>query len=560
MAVFNIPVGTSVASANAIINAAAAGDTVALQKGIVLNGVIQITNSGALNNPITLTSYGTGAMPIINTRTSFKSWQTPGSWSLYAANVWVYDYAVNPHDNVYRIWLNGVEGKRSATPADVNSTNNIYSSTLEYKLYVYSASNPATAFTTIEYSSDNTSSLICYGSHWIFDGLDVRGSVGASFDISGVDDIVVQNCHIGLDTSRLSFRAFGKCTNVIFRYNEIDSGDRTIDTVLWQKGVGDGLYISTGCHNWEVYGNSIHDCGHSLIEIANTWPDTEAIRENGYTISNIFIHDNLLTAEHVDYSRGFGCDSLQGYPVSNIVFTRNWINKCPILTQINCPGLVFSYNLLTNSRTTPSIEGAGGGLTFAGYSNTSPIKMRIYNNIFANMPEAAIRVNWSAGYGDVSNNDVANNIFYNTANNTQDTFLEGVQILILNYADPGTHMQGNRIRNNILFRAGGGNVYYDNRVSSQTLSLADLNSQMGNESNVQEDPLFIDSTGDDFSLQPASPALSSGINLGSRYKQGPTAGSVWPTEVMLSNQSVWNIGPFVNPEYDGLVHGFSVIN
>jgi hypothetical protein len=564
MAFYNIPIGTSVAAANAAINGAAAGDTVAFQKGGVWNGLVEITNSGALNNPITLTSYGTGARPIINTRTSFKSWQTSGNWTSFATNVWVYDYAVNPHDILYRIWLNGVEGKRAATPEDVNSTNNIYSSTLEYKLYVYSATNPATAFSSIEYSSDQTSSLICYGSHWVFDGLDVRGSVGASFDLAAASYILVQNCHIGLDTSRLSFRAFGKCSSVIFRYNEIDSGDRTIDTVLWQKGVGDGLYLSTGCHNWEVYGNWIHDCGHSLIEVANTWPDTEAIRENGYTISNIFIHDNLLTGEHVDYSRGFGCDSIQGYPVSNIVFTRNKIDKCPVASQINCPGLVFSYNLVINSRVTPSIAAAGNGLTMAGYSNTSPINMRIYNNVFANLPEAAIMINWVAGYGYLYGNDIANNIIYNCGTNPQDTFLTGVQLKVQPYSDSTGYMHSNRIRNNILWRIGGGNVYYDNRASSATLSISAMNDLNGANDdevayNQQVDPLFVNPSSGDFTLQPSSPATTLGASLGSRYKTGIVAGSVWPDQITLSHQSVWTVGPYVNPEYEGLARGFSVI-
>jgi hypothetical protein len=566
MAVFNIPIGTSVVAANAIISGAAPGDTVALQKGIVLNGVIRITNNGALDNPITLTSYGAGARPIITTRTSFKDWANPSNWSLYSTNVWMYSDTANPRDILYRIWIDGVEGIRANTPDAVNSVHNLYSSRLLPNIYVYSTSNPATAFTSMEYSSDETSTLNCSASHWVFDGLDVRGSVGASFDLAAASYILVQNCNIGMDTSRLSFRAFGKCSNVIFRYNEVDSGDRTIDTVVWQKGVGDGLYISTGCHNWEVYGNWIHDCGHSLIEVANTWPNTSEIQENGYTLSNIYIHDNLLTGEHVDYSRGFGCDSIQGYPVTNIVFTRNKIDKCPIASQINCPGLVFSYNLVTNSRVTPSIPDAGNALTMAGYSNTSPINMRIYNNVFANHPEAAIMINWVAGYGYLYGNDIANNIIYNCGTDPQDTFLTGVQMKVQPYSDSTGYMHSNTFRNNILWRIGGGHVYYDNRVSSQTLTIEDMNAQNGINGdtivgNQQVDPLFVDALAD-FYLQPSSPAIGNGATLGNRYKTGIVDGSVWPNEVIFSNQSqqAWGIGPYVNPQYEGLVRGFAVIN
>jgi hypothetical protein len=66
---------------------------------------------------------------------------------------------------------------------------------------------------------------------------------------------------------------------------------------------------------------------------------------------------------------------------------------------------------------------------------------------------------------------------------------------------------------------------------------------------VNADPLFVSPATGDFHLQAASPAIDSGVNLGSPYNLGLSPGSSWPSSVTTADQdnhgSGWEIGAYV---------------
>ena len=74
---------------NSIMNTLKAGDRVLFKCGETFYGVITITVSGALNNPIVFSSYGTGNKPIIDSRLALTTWTNVGAnlWEATHANL-----------------------------------------------------------------------------------------------------------------------------------------------------------------------------------------------------------------------------------------------------------------------------------------------------------------------------------------------------------------------------------------------------------------------------------------------------------------------------------------
>ena len=74
----------SLAKLNSIFASLKPGDTLKLKKGDVFAGAITITQSGAAGEPITLTSYGTGAKPVLSGMHVLSQWSAVGN-GIYAS-------------------------------------------------------------------------------------------------------------------------------------------------------------------------------------------------------------------------------------------------------------------------------------------------------------------------------------------------------------------------------------------------------------------------------------------------------------------------------------------
>jgi len=79
-----------------------AGDQVQLAKGQSFYGSITLSQSGAAGNPITVTSYGTGANPIITGLTSVTAWTNLGS------NIWESTNSVSTLSTCNMVTVNGI--------------------------------------------------------------------------------------------------------------------------------------------------------------------------------------------------------------------------------------------------------------------------------------------------------------------------------------------------------------------------------------------------------------------------------------------------------------------
>jgi hypothetical protein len=537
-----------------------AGDSLLFQRGGVWKGVLNIKQSGTAASPIYIGAYGKGPLPVLTTRTAFPGWKVAANWRKINATTWAYNY-ISPTNKSYRIWLDGVEGQRAKDSTAISNRRR-FSYLSDYMiLYVYATANPATFYKSIEYPSDETGTINLYGvNNIVLENLDVRGSSGGTIDLSTVNGIKIRNCTVGIDAGHVGIRSFYRADNVEITNCEITSGDKVQDYFLYQNGLQDGIALNTGCHNWLIDGNYIHDWGHSDIEftdIADRKNDTVPLAASlagGYTMSNILIQRNLCKAANVEYCRGIGLDSRRWHKTDNIAVRYNWFDSLPVRNQLECNGAEFSYNIVSNIRNSPLPElgyGVGQGIMITPYSYTGAQNMKIVGNTIVNCDEAGITISSAADerYSVVKDNLIANNILAGNGRVGMNG-MQHVQLAI--EPNSGNKIRGNSYKNNLLFSNATGNVFHDIRVSGtaayKTASL--LNTYNGNghgdlvEGNVYSDPQLAAN----YSLQPTSPALGTGVNLGAAFNKALAPSSTWPKGVKTVPQPAhWSIGAFAVP-------------
>lgn len=110
------------------------GDKVLFNKGDVFYGNIVISQSGSLDNPIIISSYGTGTNPVITGFTNVTSWTNLGG------NIWESNNTLGTIASSNMVAINGINTAKGRTPNE-NSYYNItsFASTSPYSITTTSA-------------------------------------------------------------------------------------------------------------------------------------------------------------------------------------------------------------------------------------------------------------------------------------------------------------------------------------------------------------------------------------------------------------------------------------
>ena len=184
-----------------------------------------------------------------------------------------------------------------------------------------------------------------------------------------------------------------------------------------------------------------------------------------------------------------------------------------------------------------SHDNAGAGLVLAHQASNNTAAY----NVIANNGSHGLVVNGGSAGG--SNIQVLNNTIY--GNKTYDGIavwkpINGLTIknnIVVNNATHGIGFTHDGITNYTVAN----NLLYGNKVAATDY----VSRATGT---ITADPAFVDPAHGNFSLQASSPAINKGLSLGSKYQSGLAAGSIWPSTVLLKNQSSsWTIGSFVAP-------------
>ena len=483
-----------------------AGDNIYFKKGELWEEELKIPTSGTSGNQITYGSYSTGSKPIISGADNV----TTSGWADQGSNVWRHAIGATEPDC---LWFNGtVIGTVDATPdADYEWT---YSNP---NLDVYAEDDPDNGVYYTSIHAGQRDRCINLGDggphHYItIDGLTLKYNNGGS-DRAAIDfysstedtlsDIIIKNCTISYtDDSgiRLVLAHAGSTLDGLKIYSN------TIE-YIGSGTTGYGIKIGSSnanCYtNLEIYQNDINNCKEEGIRLEK---DT-----NGEIYKNMFNHNG--------YNAGGGSANLLiGDDCDGSKIYENWFEDGSYegiwLGDANIINIKIYYNIFVNSGTTSDV----------GYTvdfNEGVTNSYMYNNVLYNS-YAGIRV---GGNAQVTGIVLKNNII--RLNENSENF---------NEANSSTFTSDNNCWDET-------DNFYTGGASKTWAQWQGL----GHDANgYYQDPIFLDTDNDDFSLRPGSPCINAGTNLGDSYKYALDPGDdTFPYDSYDQNlYPPWEIGAF----------------
>jgi len=484
-----------------------AGDKVFFKRGDTWEEILQPSTSGTLSNRITFGAYDDGYDPIITAKGDVPGWSSSGNWTSQGSNR--YSIGCSSIDRI-RIWLNGVEAKRAQTTATVNSTTKWYFAS--NVLWVYSTTNPASGYTSIEKSGVRNYALYISGKNYLtFENIDFQSGNYNCVYITGSDFITFDGCSIGNGTPAYGLNAtnsdYGEVSSCL-----IDAGDRLMDA--WQaQNSEDGIHLGNNVTYWDIHDNIFQDWGHDCIRVS--------AYNAGSVNSFNKIHDNYFSASNVDYCRGIDINAIAGGSQGNEVY-NNYFYDFSEQNQLNCPGLKFYNNIINTIRITPYRSGSNQqvGIGIEVYDEDFDADgMMIYNNTIMNCAYGGLRMIYYGEETDeiIENNVIANNIFYN--NGASNSYY---QITVYNSS---TKIIDNEFKYN-LFYYSGQTARISYRGSNLTVAQFNTADSYGDviSNNIVGDPVFESTT--DFHIGLTSAAKGAGTTVISYYDYD---GEIWAT-------------------------------
>jgi hypothetical protein len=500
------------------------GDSILFQSTCEWREELSTGSSGSAGNPITFGSYGSGAQPIISGANLLAL-----SWTNVSGNLWSATLATQP----YIVLFNGTLGTREASSSAVTAANEWFwgSSTL----YVYSTSNPATAFTSPGIEAGARPSTIAINNNYVtVYNLELTGAdepEHGSITMYSVSNITLN----GITT--LNNTGYG-----VEDYSATAPANNNItvenSTVAWSGG--SGIVISGYTNTMLVQNNAVHHNGWDGYDASSP----RGISGSGPNNINITIQYNDVyengqgIATAAMYVPGIDCDTCGTGVV--IQYNLSWGNSAGGIVADADNNLTIAYNVSYNN--------AQSGIYAFSDANTSMTGILIYNNtVYGNTGStgnAGIRLDGPGTSNSCTNNFIENNIVLAT--------VSAPNLLVQGGCDnTGGNGSGNIYTYNSFGTAASNFITWGSTTYSTYSSWETATGNCGTAGcshSDQTSPTFTNAAGNNFTLTSASSAIDAGTNLGSTYQMALNAISSWPSAVVLVPQSLnnsgWEIGAF----------------
>lgn len=326
-----------------------AGDSLLFKRGQTFEGDFEYGGaSGTLGNEVTISSYGTGARPIIT-----AIGEQTGAWVDQGSNKWAMTRSVK----TTRLWKGGVEQK-STSPVKYGETWNEFgliagcvwiwdSSTL----YFYSTTDPSTETFTgaVRYTVFTFTGV----SHIKITELDLRG--GSSHCLNLVNSSFIEVSYNDIGKEAGYGVVIDNCSDLTIKRNTFDNDFKLLfDGVTSYdgtdaRGSNDGIVSWGGVTNSNIMYNSFINWGHACIAFTATLVGDET--------SGNKIYNNHLTAPDLHYSRAFG---YSGTYMTLNEFYNNYVDTSYIRSQMNGVSNHVHHNYFKNHFNTPYKIGEQG--------------------------------------------------------------------------------------------------------------------------------------------------------------------------------------------------------
>lgn len=497
------------------------GDQILFKKGDFWKGNLVIKNSGTSVSRITIASYGEGTKPIITLREAIPGWSNSSNWIEYSSNIWrIIAFRGIISKAPTRLWLDGIEDAIANGLWDSNydgtfGVNNKHRFLFEKNdssiyLYVYSPSNPANFYSSMEYPGrihfDGTYvSYISYAceinnaNYITIDGLEFQGGMYSGINMNNSDHVIIENCNIGKYSTMAGISGTNGSDFITIRKNIIDSdfGVAQFQQYSRSSGIQYGTVQYGGASYWNIHDNYIKWWAMGGFYVGNLL--------SGQSKYHKFYNNIVTNPSPATYGKGGQIYS--EVPGDNSTFCEvynNIFQNTPMGLQISASNNKFYFNIfynMTGSTSTYSSDGFAFSLLKAE-SPDAPKNNYIFNNTIINSKDYAITFD-----GDIT--DIFNNLFINCGEGTYNkisTRLGRWSKLIY--------------KNNLFFRSDkniSDRMIYLMEVDGFTISgLNNLNGLYNKTvaNNLQHVGQLVDLIDtNDFSLPPNSLALNSGMSI-----------------------------------------------
>jgi Putative Ig domain len=484
------------------------GDQVLLRRGAVWREQLTVPSSGTPANPIVFGAYGDGAAPVVTGADVIANW-TGLSGFIYRAPVsWAPAH----------VWQAGTLLKHVSALSGLTSPGQWFYDSGSQSLDLWPVSGTDPNQQTVDADHRNRAFDIVGKSYVTMEDLSLMNSTSELIAVWSGSHISVLNCDL---KNALQVAVDVSSTSPGFT---IDHSSYSVDPGYTGRGflsvhstAADGPIVSNNTvgnfggpiaiafddvNNPQAFGNTIVGNGISI-----------AFNGTTRSVSGLDLHDNFISS----------CDSSFG-DGECIEFTGH---ASPLFTATGRAYRNFIQ---------------GGPHSFGGIDGWHAVNSSVYGNIVTNMTSWGIE--WTA---DSTGNSFYNNTIYNT----------GVGGMAF-YSASGTGSA--TVKNNIIARIRQIGISADsNSRVSEDYNLLDPTAAARSPGiaaglhTLLAEPLFASSspsTAADFRLQPGSPAVDSGLNLGQPYNTlfDPESTN-FPFSVMNVNLSAagWDRGAYGHP-------------
>lgn len=300
-----------------------AGDQFQLAKGQTFHGSISLSVSGTAGNPIVITSYGSGAAPILTGFVTVVSWTNTGS------NIWESTSAVSSLSSLNMVTVNGVNTAMGRYPNETAANSG-------YLNFESHSSNTSITDTQLTDAINWTGAeVVVRPVRWIFDRRTIAGHTGGTLTFSALSytpldgfGYFIQNDARTLDlagewfyntsTKKLKIYSTSQPTSVkVPDINDLMTINASYITVngIQFEGANDNAITGDGTlrSNIIIQNCTFRFCGGTIISninadnftiTANTFSDSNNNGLSGGTGDNITITNNTIS--NIGLLRGMG--------------------------------------------------------------------------------------------------------------------------------------------------------------------------------------------------------------------------------------------------------------
>jgi hypothetical protein len=466
-------------------------------------------DSGTSGNVITYGVYGTGDDPTFDRSRDVPGWTSSGNWSEYSSNIWRIAEVGDSDFRQQMVRLDGVDAMRAQNTGGLNSTYRQYGD--GSYLYIYSTSNPSSAFSTMRCNSEeaNGSAYCLYlqnVSYVTAENLIFYAGVFSINVRAGTNDITFNSCTLG-EFGRYGVLADGG-TNIVFNDCTIASG--FVGTFNYANAcmAFEGFSLlsdGTDMTGWATTGCTFINWMHGGISIESSSGDT----------MGIVITRCDFSAPELNYGRAFNLMAWIGGVLSNTEVSYNVIHDCATRSQFNGDITKIHHNIFKDgARTNCGIDWSTSNysksqalniLSYADHADGDGIE--INNNVFIRFAEEGLLME---GDGGIVNCEIRNNIFWDCGN---DPYTHDPSSI---WVEPQAEINTNTFTHNMFYQDGDADIAFYRGAGYRTV--AEFNAGASNSdvinNNTNDDPEMVAPGSDNFHLTSGSPCIGTGIDVG----------------------------------------------